>query len=270
MHICFIFNLRKCLLLSVLSLLVLGGCNEEDGPKKLESEVDLLNPNDVKIFMGHFGDDGQSRLEFWKKVENKEAVFKGKISKINTYDYTLSYPNSGVDCKFANLYKHHLLKQNKGDEFECTGVYEDYKTYVGDKVRVTVKYVPSEEAKLKYDAPPEITKFTDIDAHSLSLKMSKMTQLLRKDFWEAEVAEKEMYVEGIVGEVSSPNLLLDARVVYYNKNVICAVGARDEYLIRNLKKGDSFLCAGKTGSNYVHLEGKSVFTIYFDPEMGLK
>lgn len=259
----------KICLFIILSGFLLTGCNEEDGPKKSESEVDLSDPNDVKIFMGHFGDRKEARRRFWEKIDGSKVSFEGEISNIDTYDNTISFKGAGVTCEAPDLYKHHLLKQVEGEKFKCTGTYDSYKVYVGNKVGVTLKYQPTEDAKLFYDQKPEITRRTDINAHKESVKMGAMTQIMREQYWDAELSGKLMYVNALVGEVTSSSLLLDSKILYLNSNIVCSIQPRDEYLIREIRKGQNFRCAGKASEKYVQLgEGPSVFTIYYDPTVG--
>ena len=252
-----------------LAMSLLTGCNEEDGPKKAESEVDLSDPNDVKIFMGHFGDNKKERREFWEKIEGKKASIEGENTEVKSYDNSIYFKGTGVTCVASDLYKHHILKHVDGDNFKCTGTYDSYNVYVGNRVGVSLRYQPTEEAKVLYDKRPEVTKRTDLDAHKESLKMGGMTQILREQYWDAELSGKLMYVQASVGEVTSSSLLMDSKVLYFNSNIVCSINPRDEYLIRNIRKGENFVCAGKASETYIQLgDGPSVFTIYYDPTVG--
>jgi hypothetical protein len=247
------FYFANLIFLFAMSL-TLSGCNEEDGPKKNEADVILSDPIEVKTFMGHIsGSDEeivQKRKTFFTKARSTKVNYTGKIRSIDDLtDVEVEFEGGGIVCQVPESFKHHALKMSKGQEFHCTGTYNSF-TSLGGRVTVSVTYQPTEKMIEFFDTPPKIDTFTDIDALDEIHKMDTMTDMEREPYWEAQLNGKIVYATGIVQDVTrSASIFLNAMVVFRNDRILCSISEKDEYLIKKLQKGQSFVCAGKLSSS---------------------
>lgn len=253
----------------ILALVFLVGCNEEELPKVAESEVDLSNPHEVKVFMGHFHDDKEGRQLFWYKVLGRDVTFAGEVKDRRLGD-ELIFQTGGVSCIIPKDFLHHGLRTDLGNEFECTGTYKDYNVYIGQRVSVSIAYAPTAAAIKKYNTPPKITRSTSLNARVLTLDMPNMYEGERELYWLDNVVGKEVFIESrVASNIPVAMLFFGGEINYDDTRIRCVVGREYQYLVESISEGEQFTCAGEVDETYRIYDsgGKIGFNIIYDPSL---